>query len=275
MNQNVSQANTDSENIEFWNELCGTGLAKSLGIADSSRDSLKRFDDWYLDFYRYLYDYVKFDDVADRKVLEIGLGYGTLAQLLMERGAEYYGLDIAQGPVDMARYRAGLLHREADIRQGSALAIPFADGTFDYIVTIGCLHHTGDMAGAFEEVHRCLKPGGSATIMIYNALSYRHWQREPVQTLRRAFHPDFLWTNADPSMRMAYDANAAGSEAPQTTFASKREIRSVLGRLFSSVDVSSQNIGGDFLPARYMSRERALRLFGGWLGLDLYINCQK
>ena len=38
-----------SVNKEFWNELCGTGLAKSLGIEDHSLSSIERFDNAYLD----------------------------------------------------------------------------------------------------------------------------------------------------------------------------------------------------------------------------------
>jgi hypothetical protein len=34
------------KNAEFWDELCGSHLAKSLGITDSSVESLKKFDDW-------------------------------------------------------------------------------------------------------------------------------------------------------------------------------------------------------------------------------------
>ena len=104
-NEGALQASTDVENIAFWNELCGTTLAKSLGIADDSPESLKKFDDWYLDFYRYLFDYIAFDQVSGRNVLEIGLGYGTLAQLLMERKANYHGLDIADGPVEISLWK--------------------------------------------------------------------------------------------------------------------------------------------------------------------------
>ncbi len=43
----------DKANAEFWNELCGTTMARSLGITDHSLESLKRFDEAYLAFYPY------------------------------------------------------------------------------------------------------------------------------------------------------------------------------------------------------------------------------
>ena len=50
----MNQAEIDSQNSEFWNELCGTQLAHSLGITDFSAPSLEKFDRYYLAMYPYL-----------------------------------------------------------------------------------------------------------------------------------------------------------------------------------------------------------------------------
>ena len=91
----MEQAQVDQRNAAFWSELCGTGMARALGITGESPDALQRFDDAYFGFYPYLAGYVDRFDVSDRAVLEIGLGYGTLGQYLAEQGARYHGLDIA------------------------------------------------------------------------------------------------------------------------------------------------------------------------------------
>ena len=57
--------------------------------------------------------------------------------------------------------------------QGSALELPFDEGTFDDVYSIGCLHHTGDLVRAVSEVRRVLRPDGRAVVMLYNRHSLR------------------------------------------------------------------------------------------------------
>ena len=53
-----AQAQIDVRNAAFWDELCGTTFARSVGISDASPQSLARFDAAYLDFYPYLEGYL-------------------------------------------------------------------------------------------------------------------------------------------------------------------------------------------------------------------------
>src|SRR5665648_348439 len=115
------QTKIDKANMAFWDEMCGSALARKLGITDSSPRSLKLFDDWYMAYYPYLERYIPFGTMQGKRVLEIGLGYGTVAQRLMEHGADYHGLDIAANPVVMARHRLELLGKQGTVNQGSVL----------------------------------------------------------------------------------------------------------------------------------------------------------
>jgi hypothetical protein len=54
----VDQEVVDTQNAAFWDELCGTGLAKSLGITTRDSESLKRYDEAYMAMYPYLGEYV-------------------------------------------------------------------------------------------------------------------------------------------------------------------------------------------------------------------------
>src|SRR5690242_7304348 len=101
----LAQDDVNARNIEFWNDLCGAWIAKALGVNDASRDSLRKFDEWFFALYPYLGDYIPFAEMRGRQVLEVGLGYGTLSQRLAENGADYTGLDIAAGPVEMVNHR--------------------------------------------------------------------------------------------------------------------------------------------------------------------------
>src|SRR5262249_33991987 len=122
--------------------------------------------------------------MADKDVLEVGLGYGTVSQKIMESGARYRALDIAAGPVAMSNDRARQVGREPGARQGSILQAPFDDASFDYIVAIGCLHHTGNLQGAINECLRVLRPGGKLIFMVYYAYSLRRFQQARTETLR-------------------------------------------------------------------------------------------
>ncbi|MGI9492392.1 MAG: class I SAM-dependent methyltransferase [Geminicoccaceae bacterium] len=263
----------DQKNSTFWNELCGTGTAKALGITDRSEASLERFDRWYFDFYPYLENYIPFADLKGKDVLEVGLGYGTVASALMKGGARYHGLDIADGPVEMAAYRADLEGRDADIRQGSVLECPFDDQSFDYVVSIGCLHHTGDLARAIDEVHRVLKPGGGATIMVYHALSYRQWCLRPLATFRLAVSRDGKRPPLQIAEEKALDINQDGEAAPETAFVTKRQLQTLCAR-FETALIRQEHIHAELLFKK-IPRAIALKLFGPWLGLNLYARLQK
>ena len=105
------QSSIDERNRTFWDELCGTGLASSLGITEITPASLARFDEAYMAYYPYLARYLRLLPVESREVLEVGLGFGTVGQILAARGSNYHGADIAAGPVAMLRDRLRWLGR--------------------------------------------------------------------------------------------------------------------------------------------------------------------
>ena len=179
MHETVSQ-----RNMVFWDELCGTGLAKSIGVTDSSPESLKKFDDWYLAYYPYLFDHIPFESMRGRHVLEVGLGYGTVSQRLAEAGARYEGLDIARNPVAMVNHRlrqAGL----PGVKHGRGRFSPHRFPTRPSTSSLRsvCLHHAGDMQKAIEECRRVLRTGGAFAFMVYYAYSYRRFCQSTFETL--------------------------------------------------------------------------------------------
>lgn len=273
-----NQRNVDDSNIEFWNELCGSALARSLGITEVSSENLKRFDQAYFDYYPYLSGYVRREDLKDKRVLEIGLGYGTLGSFIARHGSAYFGLDIAWAPAKMMNYRLGNL--KSDFRsgsgQGSALALPFANNYFDYVYTIGCLHHTGNLSLAVTEVHRVLKPGGKAIVMLYNLNSFRQivqvrWIRLRDRLIFRKSRED-----VETKVRALYDVASTGAAAPFTEYLSPAQVRQLFG-LFSRIDVDIQNFEDySFMKGRInLSRKWFLNNIARVLGLDLYIKATK
>ena len=259
-------------NEEFWNELCGTAFARERGLVGRDRRTLEAFDAAYFDYYPYLGSYLDRFELTDRRVLEIGLGYGTLGEAIMRRGGIYHAVDIAPGPVDMMRHRLSLLGLAGEERivQASATNLPFADESFDYVYAIGCLHHTGALARSVEEVRRVLVPGGIAVVMLYHSGSLRQWLRARIPAFAAR-----LRGRAGPSREAIaryYDANARGHAAPHTDFVSRPEVRRLFAG-FQSTAIETRNF--DDLRVRGRMLVPRSRLLGSpierSLGLDLYI----
>jgi ubiquinone/menaquinone biosynthesis C-methylase UbiE len=267
------QQELDAANKEFWNELCGSGLAQTIGITSHDAESLRKFDDAYLSYYPYLLPIVRPETMRGQKVLEIGLGYGTLGQRLAAHAGFYQGLDISEGPVRMMNHRLRLAGHNGEARQGSALEMPFEDASFDQVVSIGCFHHTGDTARCVRETLRVLRPGGRAVVMLYHRFSYRNWRRWPLRTIR-ALAGEFILNLSPPGateeQKKAYDINSRHQAAPETQSFSVREVRRMFSG-FSPVAVEKRNCD----PARFASRETLLPIVGRFAGLDLYIQAVK
>ena len=260
----------DDRNAAFWDELCGTNLARELDITDASEASLARFDEAYFALYPYLLGYFPRETVEGRRVLEIGLGYGTLGEALARLGADYHGLDIAEGPVAMMRARLARVPggRPEQVLQGSALELPFPDATFDGVVAIGSLHHTGDLFGAVTECRRVLRPGGRLVVMVYNRRSARRLLLGPILSVRHRLVRGAPST--EQTLRYLYDGHVDGDAAPHTDFVSIGELRGLLSG-FRDVRIERRSIDRVPLGPIEISRLRLMRLgLDRLVGLDLY-----
>jgi SAM-dependent methyltransferase len=269
----------DQANTEFWNELCGSGLARHLGITDHSLESLRRFDEAFFAMYPYLLPLLGLQRMAGKRVLEIGLGYGSVGQKIAEAQADYTGLDLAANPVRMMTRRLRLLGLPGTATAGTALDLPFPDEHFDFVVSIGCFHHTGNVQRCLDESHRVLRPGGTAVLMLYNKFSLRQWLRAPLWALRELGR-EVLGRPAPsgpPSARqlMGYDHNAAGDAAPETVLLSIHQLRRML-RAFECLTFAKQNCDPLFCRGRVLvNREKLLPTLGRTLGLDIYVEARK
>ena len=110
---------------------------------------------------------------SEGSLLDIGTGPGWLLVKLHELapGLELTGLDASGAMVAKARENIesyGLSGRIA-VEQGNARCMPFADDSFDAVVSTGSIHHWKDPTAALNEVHRVLKPGGLG--LLYDLVS--------------------------------------------------------------------------------------------------------
>jgi SAM-dependent methyltransferase len=269
-------AELDERNREFWDELCGSWLARQLGLMGRDRATLDAFDRAYFAFYPYLLGYVDRFQLAGARVLEVGLGHGSLGEAIARRGPEYFGLDIAAGPVRMMRHRLAMRGDggEERIVEGSAAALPFGNAEFDFVYSIGTLHHTGALEQSIEEVRRVLVPGGWAVIMLYSADSARQLLR-----VRLPAAAGRLLGRSGPSPEdtaQLYDSDLSGAVAPHTEFVTRQEVRRLFGR-YSAVEIETRNL--EEIRVRGRTLVPRMRLLGSRLerrfGLDLYVVAQR
>ncbi len=113
-----------------------------------------------------------------KRCLDAGCGGGRNSIAMASHGANVTGIDLSARGIEDARTRVppGLT---VEFRQGSVLALPYDDATFDFVWCGGVLHHTADFHKGMDEITRVLKPGGSLFLLIYGTGGY-HWESTDV-----------------------------------------------------------------------------------------------
>jgi SAM-dependent methyltransferase len=98
-------------------------------------------------------------------VLDVGVGSGRFADVASNCGANVVGIDLSFA-VDAAR---GNFTNRSNIHliQADVFRLPFRLGSFDFIYSIGVLHHTPNCREAFAQLPPFLVPGGSIAIWVY------------------------------------------------------------------------------------------------------------
>ena len=113
------------------------------------------------------------EDLDGLRVLDVAGGDGYWAGRARGRGARAVALDLAGAKL---RYGRRLSSPPALIK-GDALTLPFADASFDRVMSICAIEHFDDGARALEEMARVLVPGGEL-VMSADALTLAgRWPR--------------------------------------------------------------------------------------------------
>jgi cyclopropane-fatty-acyl-phospholipid synthase len=156
----------------------------------------------------------KYDAILDRlgakageHLLEIGCGWGGLAERAARRGLRVTGITLSQAQLDYARARiaaAGLADR-VDLRLQDYRDL---EETFDHVVSIEMFEAVGEeyWPTYFATIGRCLKPGGRASLQVItiDEVAFQHYRRSADFIQKHVFPGGML-----PSVT-AFDAAAAG-----------------------------------------------------------------
>lgn len=108
------------------------------------------------------------------RVLDMGAGAGRHAFEMYRRGADVIAFDRDGDELAKVLELFGAMKEagevptgaEADIKEGDALSLPFADGEFDRVVAAEILEHVTADVQAIEELVRVLRPGGTMAVSV-------------------------------------------------------------------------------------------------------------
>ncbi|MFY9620854.1 MAG: class I SAM-dependent methyltransferase [Pyrinomonadaceae bacterium] len=239
-----------------------------------------------------------FTNTRGLRVLEIGCGMGTDGAQFAKAGANYTGIDLTDAAVELARKRFQVSGLKGEFRVADAERLDFPDASFDLVYSHGVLHHTPDIEAAVREIHRVLKPGGRAMVMLYHRGSYNYrvgirilrragaglltseagiklinlLTREPIDSLRE--HAQ-LAKNGNSSSDDFLSQSTDGAGNPLARVYSRREARELF-KDFSAVELRAYFLNKRFIPiiGNFLPRSFESALASRW-GWHLWIHATK
>jgi ubiquinone/menaquinone biosynthesis C-methylase UbiE len=154
----------------YWNEHI-----HDLEIATQpvgSAEFFRELEEYRFDKLRYLPQVVDFISYRGKTILEVGCGVGIDLVRFARGGAIVTGIDLAEVSIELARKNFIHNRLEADLQVMDGEAMTFADNSFDVAYAHGVLQYTHDARRMVGELHRVLKTGGEAIVMVYNKYSW-------------------------------------------------------------------------------------------------------
>ena len=124
-----------TEKKEIWDKFWKHG---DVGVTPTRKNLFKVFNN------------IKLPDNA--KILDVGVGSGTLAKFWKEQGYDVVGLDISDKSLTIASSK-GIYCVKGDVTKG----LPFCDNTFDLVYSDGLLEHFIDPEPILKEIFRVSK----------------------------------------------------------------------------------------------------------------------
>lgn len=225
------------ESMRLWGaDPCGGG---GLGETEGSPAFFRTVDRVrYEEYAPWMGDAIGFDRHAGQRVLEIGCGMGTDLARFARHGANVFGLDLTPRHLGIARARLGVEGVAPRLVRGDAEQLPIADGTFDLVYSFGVLHHTPGIAGALDEIHRVLRPGGQLVLGLYHKHSVFYWLNT---MLVAGVLKGRLWRDGYRRLMGDIERHDHTDAVPLVDVYSRRETARLLRR-FSRVEVATHHL---------------------------------
>jgi len=140
---------------EFWDRKAEGPVNYYKGLINNPDEKLYRM---------YVFTLSLLGDVAGKKVLDMGCGFGGNSCYLAKEGAQVTAIDISSGNVAKTIEWSAKNCVEIDARVMDCEKLDFADKSFDFVFGSFILHHI-DIEKAASEIRRVLKDGGRAVFI--------------------------------------------------------------------------------------------------------------
>ncbi len=144
------------------------------------------------------------------KILDVGCGTGFNMVRLRDQGFDVSGVE----PAESMRRRA--LDQKLNVIDGDSEQLPFADGTFDAVISVEVIRYLADPLKSIREMCRVLKPGGTAFITAAPALALNGYAlinqvtaRLPIPSFTKVKH---TFVTEGSALRLMNDAGFAHAE---------------------------------------------------------------
>ncbi len=169
---------------EYIREVNGQSVACfGAGAENIDAETVASFGDEWLKFDAFTQEEITnagdqyFDIVSpemlskDSKVLDLGCGSGRWTKYMADQAGFIEAVDPSEAVFSAASVYGDLTN--VRFTQAGIDTIPFEDNSFDFVISLGVLHHIPDTAKALKTLMIKLKPGGYALIYLYYALDNR------------------------------------------------------------------------------------------------------
>jgi ubiquinone/menaquinone biosynthesis C-methylase UbiE len=138
-------------------------------------DAAPEHEDACSPWYQLVREYL--GDVAGLRVLEVACGRGGFVRQLANAGARVTGCDFSSAALQAARSKLGGANTVdgvplAALVQGDAQNLPFADNSFDVVVSCETIEHLPQVQAAAAEFHRVTRPGGKLFLTTPNYFNF-------------------------------------------------------------------------------------------------------
>jgi len=214
-----------------------------------------------------------FDQFSGKRLLEVGCGMGTDLLQFARGGAEVTGVDLTPRSVETSRHHLSLYGQTGSFAFTDAENLPFANGSFEVVYSNGVLHHTPDTLRAVREIHRVLRPGGLARVMLYHRHSWNYWFE--IILHRGLLRGQLLRGRTAADIMSRYVEVNEGEGRPLVKVYSRRQARELFS-MFTEVKLQVRQLTtNDFYFLGHLIPQKLVNVLGRWIGWNVIISARK